>query len=81
MHKTKEEREEDGAERKKEPWQLVCWRTTTVIVHGKRTVVVNRDHETMSISADEWWREGWYTQTKEVNRKNAEGALANDLSR
>lgn len=35
--------QEDDAERNKQPWQLVCWRTTTAIVHGKRTVVLNRD--------------------------------------
>lgn len=68
-------------ERKKGPWQLICWRTSTVVVHGKRTITLNKDHETINIGADDWWKEDYYSQTKDTIVQRSEEALANDLSR
>lgn len=47
----------ETAEAKKEAWQLVCWRTATIVINGKRTAVLAKDHETLNFSPDDWWRE------------------------
>lgn len=61
---------EDDTERSKEPWQLICWGRSTVVVHRKRAITLNKDHETMTTS-----------RRKATILKRAEEALAGDLSR
>lgn len=73
-------REEDS-ERSNQPWQMVCWRTATVIAHGKRTMSLNRDHETLTMSADGWWRQDWYRYAKAEIHMKTKKALEHDLNR
>lgn len=71
----------ETAEAKKEAWQLVCWRTATVVVAGKRTAVLSKDHETLKFSSDDWWRNDIYGAPKAEVERCAKVALDEDLGR
>lgn len=67
-------------ELQKEAWQLVCWRTATVIIGGKRTAILAKDHVSLSFGVDAWWRGDIYGPPKVDVERRAKEALE-DLSR
>lgn len=44
-------------------------------------MTLNRDHEKLTMSADDCWRQGWYTHSKADIHMKAKNALEHDLSR
>lgn len=65
----------DHADKKREPWKTICWRSATMIVENKRIVTLERDQETMA------WHDGWQnmflgsTEDHEKIKNLAEGGV------
>lgn len=44
----------DHADKSREPWKTICWRSATMILQNKRIVTLDEDQENLT------WHDGWY---------------------